>query len=99
MLADLSLLTADMSRLHVSMPVHDHEAKFIKPSKRVRNGAREREREGRRDGGWREGGGGAEEEKSRQWHGEGERVRLSERVTESERVRVTVTSVENIESK
>lgn len=97
MLADLSLLTADMSRLHVSMPVHDHEAKFIKPSKRVRNGAREREREGRRDGGWREGG--AEEEKSRQWHGEGERVRLSERVTESERVRVTVTSVENIESK
>ena len=30
---------------------------------------------------------------------EGRRVRLSERVTESERVRVTVTSVENIESK
>lgn len=62
MLADLSLLTADMSRLHVSMPVHDHEAKFIKPSKRVRDGAREREREGE---------GGTEEEKSRQWHGEG----------------------------
>ena len=54
MLADLSLLTADMSRLHVSMPVHDHEAKFIKPSKRVRNGARERKR-GKE--GWRMEGG------------------------------------------
>ena len=56
MLADLSLLTADMSRLHVSMPVHDHEAKFIKPSKRVRDGAREREREGRRMEGGRDRG-------------------------------------------
>ena len=55
MLADLSLLTADMSRLHVSMPVHDHEAKFIKPSKRVRNGAREREKRGKE--GWRMEGG------------------------------------------